>query len=133
MSFHDALARDLAQIAGDTLGPAEDVLLVPGTFGGPADWAGPMAEEPEVRVAIRAFFEAVSVDVAPGAIHAPVLSTAPTLHIEERVLAATLGRELGRRDQFLVRGKRYAAQAPRTDGFGLVTVKLTEVDNAANP
>jgi hypothetical protein len=109
--FNEVADRDWTAIFEDDLGMAEDVTLISSAGG---------------RHILRALFEAPSVDVTPGTAHAPVLSAAPTLHLAASHVMAAIGRPLGSRDAFLIRGKGYLAHRPADDGYGIVTCTLLE-------
>ena len=109
--FERNLDADTDLIMQEDLGPALDAVLLDRDGG----------EHP-----VRAMFEATGVDVTPGSAHAPVVSTAPTLHIQASVVTHAIGRPLSTRDRFLVRGKTYRVQAPHDDGYGLIACKLLE-------
>lgn len=90
------------------------------------------------RLPLRGIFDAPAQDVAPqaaGSPHAPVLSVAPVLHIQQALVQAALGRPLSRRDCFVLRGTRYRVQRPAPDamsdkasvGAGVLAVSLLEV------
>jgi hypothetical protein len=113
--FEDTLEFDTALILGSVCGPAVDVVLV-----------DPEGGEHN----LRAMYEAPGNTVSPGAVHAPVVSTAPMLHVQESAIQNAVGRPLSRRDRFIVRGASYAVQNPQTDGYGLLSVKLLETVDA---
>ena len=75
---------------------------------------------------LRGLFEQQGADVTPGTSHAPVMSTAPMLHIQVSLVQAALGRPLSRRDTIIVRGTAYRPENPLPDGFGMITCKLLE-------
>lgn len=83
-----------------------------------------------IEYPLRGFFDQASQDVAPGAARAPVMSTAPMLHIQVSLITTALGRPLSRRDGFIVRGTKYRVERPLPDGCGLIACKLLEDDNA---
>jgi hypothetical protein len=106
---------DTALVLDDPLGPGEDVTLV--------DAAG--GEHP-----LRALYEAPGLDVTPGTANAPVLSTAPVLHMQVSRVTAAIGRQLSTRDGFVVRGKAYRVMRPAEDGYGMLTCRLLEKGDA---
>jgi hypothetical protein len=107
--FESNLDADMGRILGDAWGPGIDIAIV--------------AHEGDV-VPVRAMFAAPGTTVTPGQAHAPVVSTAPMLHIQESVLQHALGRRLSTRDRFVVRGETYTPQNPQGNGYGFVSVKL---------
>jgi len=113
--FEQTLEADTALILDDPLGPAITVILQDGDGG-----------EHE----LRALYAEPPVDAAPGASHAPALSTAPLLHIPVAAITHAIARPLSNRDHFLVRGRRYRAQSPRPDGYGMIACKLMEAADA---
>ena len=108
--FEQTLNNDTALVVEQGYGPGLPVVLV--------DQDG--NEHP-----MRALFEAAGNDVQPGS-HAPVVSTAPMLHVQVSLVQAALGRPLSTRDTFVVRGKPYKVQRPQEDGFGMIACKLLE-------
>ncbi|MDR2051135.1 MAG: hypothetical protein LBQ63_05115 [Deltaproteobacteria bacterium] len=113
--FQDLLDADTSLALEDVLGPAEEVTLIDGEGNAHA---------------LRALYEAPGLDVTPDSSHAPVVSTAPRLHIQMSLVQSILGRPLSRRDSFLARGKSYRVQQPLEDGYGLLAVKLLEKNDA---
>ena len=109
--FQRLLDSDTAMVAGDPLGPAEDVILV-------AEDGG---EHP-----VRAFFDYPGLDVTPGGSQAPIASAAPVLHIQVAVVKKALARKLTTRDGFRARGSLWRVQRPQPDGCGMLAVKLLE-------
>ena len=109
-SFHQTLARDLDRIAGADLGPGEPVRFTS------ADGA--------VSAVMRGFFDEPGTEVTPGTAQAPVISSAPVLHMPESELAGVLDRPLARLDRFEIRGTVYTVQRPMPDGFGLIRIAL---------
>ena len=123
--FEQALERDTDMVAQDPHGPGIPVTLV-----------APDGEEHAsvtiggVDLPLRGFFDQAGQDVAPGTSHAPVMSTAPLLHIQVSLVQAALGRPLSRRDGFIVRGKSYRVEQPLPDGQGMIACKLLENGDA---
>lgn len=111
--FEQQLDEDTALVVGDAYGPGLTVTVVDAVSG---------IEHP-----LRALFEAPGLDVTSQGSQAPVVSTAPTLHIQSTVVQHALGRPLSRRDRIILRGQSYRIQAPHTDGYGFVAIKLMEV------
>jgi hypothetical protein len=107
--FEADLDADMSRIMGDVLGPGLDVTLV--------------SSEGDISP-VRAVFAAPGTVVNPGQSHAPVVSTAPMLHMQESVLHCALGRRLSTRDRFIVRGESYTPQNPLSNGYGLLSIKL---------
>jgi hypothetical protein len=123
--FERLLDGDTALVVREPLGPAVPVVLVE-----PDGTPHHAAVVDGVETPLRGMFDAAGTDVAPGASHAPVLSTAPVLHIQLRPVQAALGRPLSRRDGFIVRGRRYRVEHPSPDGHGMVACKLLETEDA---
>ena len=112
--FEQALDADTALVAAAAFGPSRGVILLTPDGG----------EYP-----MNGFFDQAGQDVTPGSAHAPVMSTAPMLHVQVSAVQAALGRPLSRRDSFVVRGIKYRVQQPLPDGFGMIACKLLEDDN----
>ncbi|MCL1915674.1 MAG: hypothetical protein FWG17_03055 [Desulfovibrionaceae bacterium] len=113
--FEAALDADTTRVVQDSHGPGLPVTLLT-----PEGAARPL----------RGFFEQAGLDVTPGTSHAPVLSTAPLLHIQVSLVQAALDRPLSRRDRFIVRGRIYRVEQPLPDGFGMIACKLLEDEDA---
>jgi len=110
--FERLLDADTDLVAAASHGPALPVTLIAADGGG--------------EHALRGFFDRAGQDVTPGTSHAPVLSSAPMLHIQVSQVQAALGRPLSRRDGFIVRGKKYRVEQPLPDGYGMIACKLLE-------
>ena len=119
--FEQSLNADTDLVVQDSHGPGLPVILVT-----PDGAQHDHAVVNGVEQPLRGFFEQTGQDVTPGASHAPVMSTAPMLHIQVSLVTAALGRPLSRRDGFIVRGKAYRVEHPLPDGFGMVACKLLE-------
>ena len=123
--FEQTLNADTTLVVEEGYGPGLPVTLVvpDGTEHASAVIDG--VEHP-----MRGMFEQQGMDVTPGASHAPVMSTAPMLHIQVSLVQAALGRPLSRRDTVIVRGTAYRPENPLPDGFGMVACKLLEKGDA---
>ena len=124
--FEQMLDADTNLVTQDMQGPGLPVVLV-AQDGKKHD----CAVVDGVELAMRGYFDRAGTDVTPGTSHAPVMSTAPMLHIQVSLVQAAIGRPLSRRDGFIVRGKSYRVEQPLPDGFGMISCKLLETGDAS--
>lgn len=119
--FERTLNSDTTLVVEEGYGPGLPVTLV-GADGAEHN----SAVIDGVEHPMRGLFEQQGTDVTPATSHAPVMSTAPMLHIQVSLVQAALGRPLSRRDTVIVRGTVYRPENPLPDGFGMIACKLLE-------
>lgn len=117
MTMLQALARDLATVMEEAIGPGEDVTLFPAGGGPP--------------VPLRGIFDMPAEDVSAGNARQAIVSARPAIKVTAAAVQAALARPLNNRDHMLVRGVKYRVSAPRPDGMGAVSVKLLQGDDDA--